>query len=163
MAEDKITEEMLEELEDQREDQMEDQAEDQADLSEEYREAYGSPEPDVKMTAEAYLWESSFRSPDTLRTTFLTEGELGRPLFTVRFILDMEDIAKFYIDPIAKDLGVPNKIAHYFWEKLQNITSSGMSNQGFSPLLSVTKKMDITRKKTKGNIENLKGGKRTRT
>ena len=163
MAEDEITPEMIEELEDQREEQIEDQAQDQAEFSQEFQEAYGAPEPEVKMDAHAYLWKSSFDHGDTLRTTFLSELELGRPLFTVRFLLDMEDIAKFYIDPMAKALNVDNKIAHYFWEKVQNVTSSGMSNQGFSPMLSVTRKMDVTRKKIKGNIENLKGGKRQRT
>ena len=150
----------LDELEDEKEEQMEDQSE----FTQESQELYGSPEQEVKMNADAYLWEASFKRPDTLRTTFLTEGEFGRPLFTVRFLLDMEDIAKFYIDPIAQKLEIENRISIYFWEKIQNITSSGMSNQGFSPLLSVTKKMDITRKKVRGNIDNLmKGGRKQRT
>ncbi|KKL24347.1 hypothetical protein LCGC14_2416190, partial [marine sediment metagenome] len=109
-----------------------------------------------------FLWKASFDHDDTLRTTYLTEGELGRPLFTVRFLLDMEDIAKYYIDPLSEELKIDNRIAKYFWEKIQNITSSGMSNLGFGPLLSVTKRMDITRKKVKGNIDNLKGGRKSR-
>lgn len=160
---DELTPEQEEMLEDLKEEQLEEDNDDRNDLSKEDIEAYGYPEAEQKTGASEYLWESAFKSKDTLRTTFLTEGELGRPLFTVRFLLDMVSIAKFYIDPIATDLDMENKIAHYFGEKRENVTSSGMSNQGFSPLLSVTKKMDITRKKTKGNIDNLKGRDRKRT
>lgn len=159
MDEQEVTPEMIEELEDQRDDQVDDQAQAQ----QEFNEAYGAPEPEQQMNAQAYLWNASFQSRDTLRTTFLEEGELGRPLFTVRFLLDMEDISKFYIDQMVKDfkdknIEVENRISNYFWDKIQNITSSGMSNKGFGPLLSVTKKMDVMRKKTRENvIENLKG------
>lgn len=157
-----IPEEVLEEMEEIKEEQTEDQVEGQMDASQEYQEGYAAPEPEQKINSDAFLWKASFDHDDTLRTTYLTEGELGRPLFTVRFLLDMEDIAKYYIDPLSEELKIDNRIAKYFWEKIQNITSSGMSNLGFGPLLSVTKRMDITRKKVKGNIDNLKGGRKSR-
>ena len=159
--EEQITPEEIEEYQEEQKVEGEESDEDRLAAQQEFGEAYGSPEPEEKHNQHTFL-SNAIKAKDTVRTTFLSDQELGRPLFSVRFLLDMEDIARYYIDPIAKDLDIDNGIAIYFWEKIQNITSSGMSNQGFAPLLSVTKRMDITRKKMKGNIDNLKGGKKSR-
>lgn len=173
-------EKILETMKEMQDDETEDAAEDNADLQQAIIEEYGSPDPDVEKSAQAYLHRSSFEAVDTLRTTFLHQGELGKPLFTVRFLLDMEDIANFYIDPLVKELNdqmrkakqeeddedeeeISNKISNYFWEKIQNITSSGMSNEGFGPNLSITKKIDMSRKKFKGNLDNLRQNQSNRT
>ena len=91
----------------------------------------------------------------------------------------MEDIAKYYLDPLLvslkeeqealKEKGKPyvdidveknNGIANYFYNKIQNVTDSGMSNMGFSMNLNVTRKMDATRRKSQASMDNLKGGNR---
>ncbi len=84
-------------------------------------------------------------------------------MFNVRFLLDMEDISKFYLDEMAKKLNITNKVAEYFRDKINNITDSGMSKDGFTMNLNVTKKMDTVRKKVRENpIENLQGRKKRR-
>lgn len=155
-----FSDEDLREMEEEQEDKAEDMSEDQFQLSKEVQEAYGSPEPDEKQNQHTFLHKATFDSPDTVKTTFLSESELGRPLFNVRFLLDMHDISKYYLDPILKDLRLEpqhNGIANYFWEKIQNITGSGMSNKGFSMNLNVTRKMDTVRKRIR-DTSKLKGG-----
>ncbi len=163
------TEEELQALEDaQEEAQAEatvDSEEARQELSEEMQELYGAPEPEEVLNQHAYLDRATFKSGDTVRTTLLTEQELGRPLFNVRFLMDLKDLSKHYFDPIIKELGFDiekdNRIATYFEEKIQNITGSGMSRDGFAMNLNVTKKLDATRKRYRENpIENLKGGKK---
>ena len=153
-----MLQQMQEEQEEVQEDAMLDQMEDQ----EAWREAYGAPEPEEQVNSHVFLNKAAFESPNTTRTTFLSESELGRPLFSARFMMDMEDIAKFYIDPVCKKLGYDpkkeNKIAKYFWEKLQNVTDSGMSNKGFSMNLNVTKKTDMSRTRFKPVDPPVKGG-----
>lgn len=51
-------------------------------------------------------------------------------LFNVRFLLDMKDISKHYIDETAKKLQVENEIAEYFKEKIYNIDDSGLIKTG---------------------------------
>ncbi len=158
MAEPQLTDEQLEELQQMQKDQMEDQQEDQQDNQQDFAEEYGAPEPEERMNQHSFLNKATFESNDTVRTTFLNEWELGRPMFNVRFLLDMEDISKFYLDEIAKDLETSNRVSDYFKQKIHNITDSGMSKEGFAMNLNVTKKIDSVRKKVSGNIENLKGG-----
>ena len=55
-------------------------------------------------------------------------------------------------------LDLQNGIAHYFGEKTENITASGLSNKGFAMNINVTRKMDATRKRTRDSIDNLQGG-----
>ncbi len=154
---------MIQEIQD---DQQEDMQEDNMLLSAEHQEAYTADmTPEERQNAHSFLHKAAFDNEDTVRTTFLSESELGRPLFNIRFLLDMEDISKFYIDPIVKELGIDqltgNKIAIYFLKKTYNVTDSGMSNKGFSMNLNVTRKMDSTRNRIKSNnIENLQGGKK---
>ncbi len=162
-----LTEEELEELKEMQEDASEETADDQREDVAEWQEAYGSPEPEEKHNQHTFL-SNAVKSLDTVRTTYLDEWELGRPMFSVRFLLDMEDISKFYLDEMAKELSnedkkVINNIANYFRQKILNITDSGMSKGGFTMNLNVTKKMDMLRKKVRiNNIENLKGGKKRR-
>lgn len=159
-----LQEQLLEEMEDAQEEQREDQLEDQLGLTDEYKEAYPSPEPEEKQNQHSFLHKAAFSSNDTVRTTWLSESELGRPLFNIRFLLDMHDISKYYIDSLIDILGLDktqdNRIANYFWEKTQNITASGMSNKGFAMNLNVTRKMDTIRKRIKEFPKMMKGGKR---
>lgn len=142
--------EQLEELQEQMEDEKEDEVEDQFDINQEVIDAYGSPQPEERQNQHSFLHKAAFDSNDTVRTTFLHEGELGRPLFTVRFMLDMEDVAHHYLDPVIRVLGIKhNGIANYFNAKIQNVTHSGQSNKGFSMNLNVTQKRDMTRKRVR--------------
>ncbi len=138
-----LTQDEMDDLQDLQDEAMEDQQEEQFDNQQSFNEEYGSPEPEEKQNPSAFLFRSAFDSPDTLRTTYLENDELGRPLFSIRFLLDMEDIAKFYIDEFAKEHGSPNRIADYFRQKIHNITDSGMSREGFTANLNVTKKIDL--------------------
>lgn len=147
---DNVTPEMAEYVSDQidlQDEDAEDKAEDQMQLSQEFQEAYGAPEMEEKQNQHSFLHKAAFGAEDTVRTTFLTEGELGRPLFPVRFLLDMEKMARH--DNL-------DRIADYFAEKVKSITNSGMSNKGFSMNLNVTKRMDMNRKKFR--TEDVKGG-----
>ncbi len=149
------------------EDAADDSQEDQYRNQQEFAEAYGSPEPEERHNQHTFL-SKSIEAKDTVRVTYLDEQELGRPMFSVRFLLDMEDISKLYLDDLANELStkeqeVLNKVADYFRQKILNITDSGMSKDGFTALLNVTKKLDTVRKKVRvNNIENLKGGKKRR-
>ena len=164
-----LTEEQLEELEDMQEDATQDAADDQREDTAEWQESYGSPEPEEKHNQHTFL-SNAVKALDTVRVSYLDEWELGRPMFNVRFLLDMEDISKFYLDEMAIELSkedtnkpVFNNVANYFRQKILNITDSGMSKEGFAMNLNVTKKMDMLRKKVRvSNIENLKGGKKRR-
>ena len=153
-----ITEEdILREIEQQQQDAMEDQSEDNNLNNMEFQEGYPAPTSPESQNSASFIHKAAFDSEDTVKTTFLSESELGRPLFNVRFILDMEDISMYHLDEFTKQLQVENRIASYFREKLRNITDSGMSNRGFSMNLNVTRKMDTTRRR-ENNIDNLKGG-----
>ncbi len=151
-----MEQESLEESQDLKEDEQEDQYE----LSQELLDSYNAIEPEEKFNQFTIL-SNALRAPDTVKTTWLSESELGRPLFNIRFLLDMEDIAKYYIDPLLNGMKLDpdqfNAIAVYFKAKKENVTSSGMSNKGFAMNLSVTKKVDATRKRIK-NITDMKGG-----
>jgi hypothetical protein len=155
---------MQEQMEEEQEDKSDEAMEDQAILPKEIMDGYGSPEQEERMNQHSFLHKAAFASNDTIRTTFLHPEELGRPLFTVRFMMDMEDIAHYYLDPILLEikkkygLEITNKIAEYFREKILNITHSGMSNKGFAMNLNVTRRMDMTRKKLKPSPTTQKGG-----
>ena len=131
-----VDEEMMEELrmdaEDDRDDAIEEQIGLQAD--------YPAPTPEERNNAHNILNKAMFVAPDTIKTTFLTEPELGRPLFSVRFLMDMFNLAEHY---------GAKRVSGYFWDKIQNVTASGMSNKGFAMNLNVTQKRDTTRKRLK--------------
>jgi len=153
-----ITEEdILKEMQEKQLDAMEDQSEDNNLSNLEFQEGYPAPISSESQNSSSFIHKAAFDSQDTVKTTFLSESELGRPLFNVRFILDMEDISIYHLEEFTKRLQVENRIASYFREKLRNITDSGMSNRGFSMNLNVTRKMDTTRRR-ENNVDNLKGG-----
>lgn len=156
-----LTPDMVQELEELQAQEAEESQEDQFDMNQELMDAYGSPEQTERKGTGEFLHKAAFGNADTTRTTFLHEHELGKPLFSVRFLLDMEKISRYYLDPLLKELDLEpsqfNGIANYFYEKHQNITSSGMSNKGFLSTLNVSKKVEMSRTRVR-NIENLKGG-----
>jgi len=139
-------------------DQLESQQNEQMLNQQEFQEAYGVPEPDPQFNQHVFL-AKSLEFDESEKVTFMSESELGRPLFNLRFLLDIEDIAKYYLDKMAKEFGCENKIAIYFREKINNICASGMSNKGFVQNLNVTRRMDTTRKRIK-NLPDVKGGKK---
>ena len=145
--------ELLEELEQEQADDTADAQQDQLLNQTEFQNAYGSPEAEEKQNQFAFLNKAVFNTGTQVPTTFLTESELGRPLFNMRFLLDLEDIAQHYLNPLIKQLGgdpkIDNRIAKYFREKIENIASSGMSRNGFVMNLSVTKKMDTIRRRVR--------------
>ena len=152
-----ISQEMIDEIEAQREEESEDADEDRNIMNQEFTEGYGYPEPEEKFNQHTFLTKSlDHYEPE--KVTYLNQYELGRPLFTVRFLLDLEDVCKHYLDKLCEELEVKNKIAQYFREKIINVSSSGMSNEGFVQNLNVTKKMDSTRHRIRNPIANLKGG-----
>lgn len=145
-----------EQTEDATEDSMEDQYLNNLGLA----EAYGAPEPEEKMNPSTFLHKAAFsKDIDVVRSTFLHPEELGKPLFTTRFMMKMEDISKYYLDDICKNLGVPNKIAQYFRADIINTAESGMSNKGFIANLNVTRRTDATKRRARIPIQNSKGGK----
>lgn len=161
VEEQEVTQEDIDAMEDLQDEQAEDQALSQYENQQEFADGYGAPEPEEKQNQHSFLFKSAFDSRDTLKTTYLEPEELGRPLFNIRFLLDMEDIAKFYLDKLAIELNVENKVADYFKQKIHNVTDSGMSRDGFTANLNVTRKMDSMRTRRRVNpIDNLQGGKK---
>lgn len=156
-TQEEFEQQMMDEMQEAESEKMEDSTEDQMYSNKEFQEAYGVPEPEQQFNQHTFLANSLDRDASE-KVTFLHESELGRPLFNVRFLLDIEDITKYYLDEIAKKLGVENEIAKYFREKINNVCSSGMSNKGFVQNLNVTRKMD-TRKERIKNLQQGKGGK----
>lgn len=157
MEEEKQQEEYEEAVEDMSEETQEKQFEDNLDLNDEY----DSPVPDERQNQHSFLHKATFGDgTESIKTTFLEKEELGRPVFPIRFLMDMETIAHYYLDALSFEImknNDSNYVARYFRNKILNITDSGMSNEGFTMNLNVTQKRDISRKRFKGNIENLKG------
>ncbi len=160
MTEEKITEEMMDQYEEDQKDDMADDRYDDMSDDQETRDTFGYPEQEERQNPHTFLHKATFGEGNTIKTTFLTQEELGRPLFNIRFLLDMEDIAKHYLKDLVKQLGTENKVADYFINKAYNVSDSGMSREGFTMGLNVTRRMDMTRRKEKNPIENLQGGKR---
>lgn len=149
--------EMIEEMRDLQEEDLTDQTEDDMLNRQTWQEAYGVPEPEEKVNQHTFLKDSlSFESPE--KVTFLNQYELGRPLFNLRFLLDIEDICKYYLDELAKEYNLNNRIANYFREKINNVCASGMSNEGFVQGLNVSKRIDVKKQRIK-NLQPIKGGK----
>lgn len=155
---DKLYMEALEELQ---EEEKEDNIQDDMEIRQEINDTYPVPEPEEQFNTHSFLHKAAFSSGNTVRTTFLSESELGRPLFNIRFLSDMEDIARHYVDPLlskAKMKPEENLVAIYFWNKRENITESGMSNKGFAMNLNVTRKVDSTRKRVRPNYDSMQKG-----
>jgi len=149
--------EMLQEMKDLQEEDLAEQSEDSMMNQQSWQEAYGVPEPEEKVNQHTFLKESlSFQDPE--KVTYLDTYELGRPLFNLRFLLDIEDICKYYLDELAKKYNQENGISEYFREKINNICASGMSKDGFVQGLNVSKRIDVKRQRIK-NLQPIKGGK----
>ncbi len=147
---------MLEEMENIQLDEAQDQQDESMINTQEFQEGMGM-EPDMPFNQHTFL-ANSLDQENPEKVTFLSTSELGIPLFNMRFLQDIEDVSKHYLDGLCKEYGVENKISEYFRAKIKNIADSGMSNQGFIQNMNVTKKVDMTRTR-KRNIDNLKGGK----
>ncbi len=157
--EEQITPELLEEMEALQQEDAENQRQDGLVDDEAWKEAYGATEPEEKQNQHAFL-SKALDSESPEKVTFLSQQELGNPHFSVRFLLDLEDISKFYLDEFQEKLGVPNKLAAYFRAKIDNICASGMSNEGFVQNMNISRKIDISRKRVRDeSLKNLKGGK----
>ncbi len=141
------TPEMLEKMEMQQQEQVEEGQEDTFLDNQQLMDAYGSPEQEEKQNQHSFLHKSAFSTIDSEKVTFLDEYELGRPVFNIRFLLDLEDISHYYLDEICKILDLRNEIAQYFRDKINNICDSGMSNRGFIQNMNVTKRMDTTKRR----------------
>jgi len=157
MTQEDFEQRMAEEMQELQEEDSAEQQEEQMLNEQNWRAAYGTPEPEQAFNQHTFLANSlGIDSPE--KVTFMSESELGRPLFNLRFLLDIEDICKYYLDDTAADLGMINEIANYFRAKIKNISDSGMSNKGFLQNLNASKKIDVTRSRIR-NLEPLKGGK----
>lgn len=161
MTEEEIEREIMEQIQEDQEDDSSESDEDRFVDQGQFNDAYGAPTPEQILNPSSFLHKAAFETENSLRTTYLTETELGRPLFSVRFLLDLKNISKHYLKPIIeqveKETGIKkqNKIADYFTEKIANITGSGMSNEGFAMNLNVTKKVDSMRRRYR-DLSNLK-------
>jgi hypothetical protein len=161
ITEEEIQAEILEQIKQDQEDDSSEAQEDSIVDQANYSGAYGESQAEQSLNPSSFLHKAAFESDNALRTTFLTETELGRPLFSVRFLLDLHNISNHYLNPIIsqmkkeKEVEIENKIANYFAEKIKNITGSGMSNEGFAMNLNVTKKVDSTRRRSR-DTSNLK-------
>lgn len=149
---------LMEEMQDLSEDDTQDSQDEQMLNTQEFQEGYGAPEPEQAFNKHAFIFES-LKEEHPEKITYLNESELGRPLFNMRFLLDIEDISKYYLDDLLGKYGIKNKISAYFRDKIKNTADSGLSNQGFIQNMNITSKMDTLRKRVRGNINNLKGGK----
>ncbi len=159
--EEKLTPEMMQEMNEHEENQKEDAVDENFINQSEFPSGYGTPEPEPTYNQHSFI-SASLKEPMPEKVTYLEKGELGIPAFTIRFMQDMEDIAKYYLDPIVnkyfKDKQ-ENRCADYFRQKIINVCDSGMSNNGFIHSMNVTKKMDMQRSRV-NTIDNLKGGKK---
>lgn len=136
------------EAEDRLEEELETQRELQEDLSEEDAREYGAPEPEQIFERFKFLTEVRDRD-DTIRTGFVNEEELGRPLFPVRFWNNLKAIAKMHNYDI---------VSKYCRDKALNITSSSLSRDGFLLNTSVTKRKERLKSKkgyNKGKPKNV--------
>jgi hypothetical protein len=118
------------------EENLENETETRAEINAELAEAYGSPTSEEKIN-QFKITQDAIKSKDNIKTTFLTKAELGIPLFSARFYLDCASLCKTYNAKLLTD---------YFKTKVQNISKSGMSNEGFIMKLNVTAKRDIVRR-----------------
>ena len=128
-----------------RDEEMLNEAEDRADINMDAAEGYGAPMQEEKIN-QFTITKEAIHSKDAVRTTFLKREELGLPLFSVRFYLGCQSIAESFNAQM---------IADYFKSHVQNISSSGMSNEGFIMKLNVTNRRDVTRRHER-RVEGIK-------
>ncbi len=119
-----------------------------AEASQDVADDYGYPTPEEKIN-QFTIMKQALDSKNNVKTTYLTRPELGKPLFSMRFYLDCAKMAEIYNSELIKN---------YFMNKVQNIASSGMSNEGFMMKLNVTNRRDVTRKSVKKSDDNNSKG-----
>jgi len=122
--------------EEEQEDNQYDEAEQRAEINAETAEAYGSPTPEEKIN-QFKIISDALKSKENIKTTWLKEEELGKPMFSTRFYLDCASISNTFGSPLVEE---------YFRNKTQNIASSGMSREGFTMKLNVTNRREVNRK-----------------
>lgn len=153
---DELDKALMEEMENIQLDDAQDHQDESSMNQQEYQDSM-MPEELMQHNQHTFL-SGSLDQQNPEKVTFLSTSELGVPVFSMRFLQDIEDISKHYLDDLCLRHGVDNKISEYFRAKIKNVADSGMSNQGFIQNLNVTKKVDMTRTR-KRNLDNLKGGK----
>ena len=111
---------------------LEEQQDFMDDIREEQMEEGMTPETEKILDKYKFLNEVK-ESDNTIKTSYVTKAELGKPLFPVRFWLEIASYAKLKnYDTIRK----------YCLEKANNITDTGLSNEGFLLGLVVTKRRE---------------------
>jgi len=156
MNKEELQQAMIDEMENIQLDEAQDQQEEGMVNSQEFQEAM-EPGQETQYNQHTFL-SNSLNQENPEKVTYLSESELGVPLFNMRFLQDIEDVCKHYLDDLCKEYLIQNKISEYFRAKIKNIADSGMSKNGFVQHMNVTKKVDMTRTR-KRNLDNLKGGK----
>jgi len=148
MVDDMITNEDLEEMEEeQAEEKKESEQELMEDLREEDAESYGVPEQ--ARTFERFKFLTEVRDlPDTIRTSYLTKSELGFPLFSVRFWLNLKLLA---------DLKEYNYLGDYLHNKALVTTHTGLSREGFLLNTAITKRKESKKHKLKPQEDDKSG------
>lgn len=150
-----LQEQMMEEIENIQLDEAQDQQDEQMTNTQEFQDIM-VPEQETAFNQHTFI-ASSLDQENPEKITFLSESELGRPLFNMRFLQDIEDVCKHYLDDMCSEYSIENKISKYFRAKIKNIADSGLSNKGFIQNMNVTRKVDMTRTRRR-NLDNLKGG-----
>ncbi len=123
-----------------------DDAEMRAEINQDIVEGYGSPQPEEKIN-QFKIFNDAINKYDTTRVTYLTKGELGRPLFSVRFYLQCYKRALAWNAPL---------VAEYFKKRAGVITDSGMSNEGFMMRLPVSSNRNVKRTHVKSDSQSQK-------
>lgn len=133
--------EAIEEAEEQFEDELEDDAienyeadkdlrEDVAEAPPGYSDMYGAPSEQEQHNLHSFL-TGVLKADDRIKTSFLTVPELGKPVFSVRFWLNIASYSKLK----GFDL-----VHNYAIQKAKNTTDTGLSREGFIINTSVTQK-----------------------
>jgi len=138
-----------EELEDLNADSIEDDMDLKEDLMEDEEAQPGVPQQDPYFDRMKFLTEVRDQ-PETVRTSYLTKEELGVPLFSVRFWLNLELIAA------QKGYELLKLFLH---NKTLATTHSGLSREGFLLNTAITKRRESARNRTK-SIQEVKNDRR---
>ncbi len=162
--------EIIQEMQDEEaEDKAEDSMEDDVIGRGTFQDGLDFPTPDPIHNQHTFLDRATFGQDNTLKNTFLHPEEAGRPDFSVRFLLSITTASRQMLDELIialnkkfpKEKPLTNEIAEYFESKVNNITNSGMSMEGFAMKLNTTKTIDTTKRRSR-NIDNLQGGNKNR-
>ena len=95
--------------------------------------------PEQERLLDKYLFLNNVKESDnTIKTSYLTKTELGKPLFPVRFWMELATYAELKGYHIVKE---------YCISKAKNITDTGLSNEGFLLGLVVTKRRETAVKR----------------